>query len=518
MERARLLSLNGLFGCSRRAFMAAGLAALAAVCSAPRAEAYLLFQPAACPPGEKWDISSPVKVRLLAESFFDYLDKRGTPQTLADLVRIEADIRAVIALYNAVPGSGLRLELHSGIGGDRNLEDVNHDNLGPQTIVIGFTDEVSDSSDSAEAFEQADQRPGQTCTRDRAHISFRKTYVDSKGVTRPFNWIFGPPDTLDGDPRGFVTAAQPTISKSEAVSFLGILTHEMGHALGLRHPESDYAVMAQAFKTWFRGPDHVLMTGLLPDDIAGLRALYRVSDDRTHVDVSVTNSWVKTAAEQAGQCPAEQAALDAAADALADATSGGPVGDPKVDLAALFEAVSTARIELSACQEGKNAVQVDNCKVSSRADGWVGKLDGLILCGTNDSGSTYPPVSTRVCPGAQIQTRYTVNNHSMFRDTLAKVEMWLSKDEHLDVGSRPDRPLQSADIRETTVLAGQSKNNGQVFRLPAAAIDGTEYRVFVRAVPFDTVTGASLWHEDAEQWNNAVMVRSRITVDSGACQ
>ncbi len=118
---------------------------------ATSASAYQLYKTGSCDTGLKWSTSSPVKVRLLADSYFDFLDKRNAPSSLKDLVRIDSDIRAVIALYNSIPGNSLTLELDSGIGGDNNLQDPAVDNFGTQTIVIGFTDEVAGNS-AAEAW------------------------------------------------------------------------------------------------------------------------------------------------------------------------------------------------------------------------------------------------------------------------------------------------------------------------------------------------------------------------------
>ena len=57
----------------------------------------------------------------------------------------------------------------------------------------------------------------------------------------------------------------------------------------------------------------------------------------------------------------------------------------------------------------------------------------------------------------------------------------------------------------------------KVFRLPDAADDGRSYRVFVRVIPHDPATGKSLWRQEADKWDNAIMLRKSITVASGAC-
>ena len=188
------------------------------------------------------------------------------------------------------------------------------ENYGTQTIVIGFTDGVAASSATAEAWAHGDPKDG--CTRTRAHIPFRKDY----------NWIFGPPDTTAVDGRSFYTAAQPSkVGSSSPRTFLGILTHEMGHAVGLAHPDNNYAVMAQSFRTWFRGANHILRTRLLPDDTAGILALYGKTGVSKPLDISVTTSWYKSAEAQFNTCTTQIANVNAAARAVSEAT-GVPIG------------------------------------------------------------------------------------------------------------------------------------------------------------------------------------------------
>jgi hypothetical protein len=480
---------------------AAGIAGLATPASA-----YNLFDEASCKPGQKWDTSRPVKVRLLADSVTGYLAQRGG--TLVDAARLDRDVKAVIDLYNSIPGSGLVLEQDVGITGDSELDSPTKDNFGDQTIVIGFTSTPA-SSASAEAYTNFDPNDG--CTRTRAHIAFRKT--DSSKSPKLYDWVFGPPDTTDIDGRSFSTGDQPRLPGGTApITFLGVLTHEMGHAVGLQHPLDDYAVMAQNFRTWFREKDHTLGTRLLPDDTAGIRALYDVPSAHIPLDISVTNSWYKSAdAQIPTQCKAKIDAVDAASLAFSQA-SGLPT---KADL---YIALQDAKDALRVCEDGLNAMQVDNCQVSSRADEWnPDKTSGVdTYCGVKTS-SAYPKVSQKVCPGKQIQVRYTLNNHTNLRDVLVKSEVWFSSDLKLDVRDGIDQ--QSPDIHEHTIKAASSENKGDVFRLPANAIPGPggKLYVFVRAVPYDAQTGASLWDSDVAQWNNAIMVRHFITVDSAVC-
>jgi hypothetical protein len=363
---------NGL-----RAIWRAGMVLMAAsamVSISSPASAYVLQQTSNCSPGQKWDTSRPVKVRLLGDSALDYLNTRGGGSTLTDLVRLDADLKAVIALYNAIPGSSLVLELESGISGDSDLGTPSAENYGSQTIVIGFTNRQLAGSPSAEAW--MSPNPADGCMRTRAHISFRKT----------FNWIVGPPDSNDADGRACYSAAQPKkIGSSSPRTFLGILTHEMGHAVGLSHPDNSYAVLAQNFRTWFRGPNHILRTRLLRDDTAGILALYPEPGVSKPLDISATATWYKSAAQQFQSCTTQNAKVDAAAAALAKAT-GLPIDADfpadaifKGEHADLFQALEDAQEALRACQDGKNAAQLVYCKVSSRGDKWAEPPSGRLV-------------------------------------------------------------------------------------------------------------------------------------------
>lgn len=488
-------------GACGHALLALGLVALGLGLAQPSA-AYRLDGTASCPSGKKWDISTPVGVKLLSDSFTDYVLTRNLPGGLTKLAQAIEDIEAVIEVFNAIPGSGLRLVHAGGITGDRNLEEPDDDVYEAQTIVIGFTDLRRKGTPTAEAWAARESAEG--CIYSRRHLMFRKD----------FDWTFGPPETTDVHGRSFGEGTDP-------ISFRAILTHELGHALGLNHPQDDYAVMAQNFVTWLRGPGHLLRTQLLPDDIAGLLALYGTGAIRTHLDVSVTNSWVKTAAQKA-QCDSEEAAIRALdqqitqQQAILEHLQGAGRQAALAQLVRIEASLSDAQQALESCRDRGGASQVQNCKVSSRGDSWAGLTVGPMLCGVNRAnGSSYPPVGRSVCPGGQLQLRYTLNSHGRFRDALVKSEVWLSRDTTLNL--RQGRHRKSPDVREFTLRAGTSATLGQVFRLPADAVDGETYWVFVRAVPHDPETGRSLWTSDADRWNNAIMLRSSITVSTEAC-
>ncbi|MBM3770955.1 MAG: matrixin family metalloprotease [Acidimicrobiia bacterium] len=487
------------------------IAAAAALASVPIPASAYVLQTSACSTGQKWNTSSPVKVRLLGDSVLDYLNTRGGGSSLADLVRLDADIKAVIALFNAIPGSSLELVLESGITGDSDLGAPGSENYGGQTIVVGFTSTGAGTS-GPEAW--MSPNPADGCTRTRAHISFRKD----------FNWIFGPPDSNDVDGRAFYTAAQPNkIGSALPRTFGGILTHEMGHAVGLAHPDDSYAVMAQNFRTWFRGPNHILKTRLLPDDTAGILALYLKAGVPRPLDVSATATWYKSAEQQFDTCTTQIAQVDAAARAVSQAT-GLPIGADfpaenifKGEFADLFQALATAQDALRACEDAKNAMQLAYCKVSSRGDSWADRVKGdTVFCAVNTAGTSYPRVSQKVCPSGDIQLRYSLNNHTSLKDVLVKSQVWFSKDKQLNVRDGSD--TQSPDIRQFTVKAADCATIGNNFRLPGSISSGETLYVFVRAITYDVKTGANLFDNDIEPWNNATMMRHSITVDSSVCR
>jgi hypothetical protein len=281
----------------------------------------------------------------------------------------------------------------------------------------------------------------------------------------------------------------------------------------------------------------VLHTQLLPDDTAAILALYGGSNDRVPLDVSVTNTWYQSDADQfASACSAQSAAVNKATDALSAASGislarmvptnssgGGSQTTNQSGNGDLVQALTDASLALQACKDGLNAMQIKHCLVSSRADDWVNLVKhsrGAVvtaLCGVNADPSTFPAVSNKVCPGKQVQLRYTLNNHTKLREVLVKAEVWFSSDMTLNTTDGND--VQSADVRESTLPAANSKPVGNVFRLPAkvpADAKGQTY-VFVRAVPYDSQSNASLLDTESDQMNNAVMTPDVVKVDTSGC-
>ncbi len=79
----------------------------------------------------------------------------------------------------------------------------------------------------------------------------------------------------DGDEFTFLTDALPT-SVDAAFPFLLIMTHEIGHALGLAHSDmtpAEQAVMDAGIQMFF---DDALAADLMGDDIAGIQSIYGV--------------------------------------------------------------------------------------------------------------------------------------------------------------------------------------------------------------------------------------------------
>jgi len=414
-------------------------AAAIAIGSQP-ASAYKLYTGDDCANGKKWDTSTPVQVKLLYDSFIAYEDGKGINDfstRTKDLLNLLNDVNLVIDEYNSAYGIDIKLELGTSITGDDNLDDS--DDFGDHTIVIGFTDAPKDN-------------PAWTPTTDDGNCGYLQKHLY---LRKSDTWNFGVPAdlTVDGKYSG------------GAYFFRAILLHEMGHALGLNHPETGYAVMDHGTKVWTRGKDDTLQVELLPDDIAGLRALYGNGGPR-EFDISVTNTWYLPETEYPDEAAAHQ---------------------------------------------------IKMCTVSSRGDDYFTptgtKETGF--CGVNlEKGSTYPTVSNHVCPGKDLQIRYALNNRSD-QTVITEEQVWLSLDDDLEVnGAAMD--IKLTETRSWTLVPG-SASIGRHYTVDASTPEG-EYRVYVRVVPYDAATGASLWPSDTNQWNNSTRVPGTIVVDSAVCQ
>jgi hypothetical protein len=475
-----------------------------------RSAAYNLFNESICSPGAKWDTAKPVKVRLLVDSFVDYWQQKKLDNPAAGLVDLVEDIEAVIAEYNAISGIDLVLEADTHLFDDDNLDPYAIDDFENQTIVIGFTD--ADATDPA----WASHHPNDVCTYTESHIYFRKFRAEEKDN----RWVLGAPTTTDVNGKDL----------PDGISFRALLLHEMGHAVGLAHPETGYAVMDHGTKAWTRGPKDMPQMELLPDDIKGLRALYG-NGGANNFDVSLTNTWYLSAEERTqfnAKHNIRHTGCDSIEDALVDlrakrqdvldalpSLQGPGLQFALESLENIDTDIAGEEDNLWECRYRENeAAQIQNCKVSSRGDAYAPREDEVVYCGVNLTPSAFDEVGTLVCPGHHLQLRYTINNKS---DQTLDIEeqVWLSVDAALEVsGAAAD--LKSPDTRQWRIDPEDSVSIGRVFRVPATAPDGN-YRVYARAVPYSTATGLSLWSQDEDQWNNSILVRSWIVVNAAVC-
>ena len=410
------------------------LVLLLSMAAAP-AWGYRLTHTDSCSPGAAWATGSTVKVRVLDDSFWAYADQQGltNEQANSDHWAMEGDILAVIDEYNRVPGSKLTLEYAGEIYGDQDLGDTGLDDYADHRIVVGFTRYIDEPAVTPSDVDG--------CTIKESHVRLHKSE----------RWLFG--EVSD-------TGVDGKYPEDGKISFRAILLHEMGHAVGLAHPTTTYAVMDHGTKAWTRGKDESGQMELLPDDIWGVRDLYG-SNAPMPWDVSVTNTYF----------------LD------------------------------------SSNWDDNVAHQVRNCKVSSRGDRYADPADGAILCGLDDPGSTYPDISNKICPGDQLQLRYTINNKSD-NAILTKEQVWLSTNLDLEVsGDAID--IKSPDERELAMTGSHSSSVGRVFRVPSTTPKGSYY-VYVRVVP-QSPFGDDWWSRDIDQWNNSIRVAGTIDVDSAYC-
>ena len=412
--------------------------------------AYRLFRKAnngdSCSPGQKWGTKKTVKVRYLYDSFQHHMALNGID--VADLsywqnyAAMLQDIEAVVDEYNSVKGIDLELELvDSGILGDTDLEPS--DEYNKHSIIIGFTSDYATSSSTAPAWMKA--AADDDCTFSRVHLYFAKYFNNAAQTVR--TWDFGIPDVhgIDYWEEGKVWGSD--------LSFRAILLHEMGHALGLRHPTNKYAVMNHGTKTWMTGEDHA-HTELLPDDINGLRALYG-NTDAGNSDISLSNTTYLPASEY---------------------------------------------------EDDDAAHQEKNCLVSSRADNWTA-IGNAGYCATRLTvGSSYQSVGNQICPGEQVQVRYTINNKRDEQITTYE-QLWFSTDSSLDIFT--DR--LSSTTRQTNVAANKSKLMSRIFTAPETLAPG-EYHVISYVSPYHPTSGTSLIGSEESIFNNYIPLRGTIEV------
>jgi hypothetical protein len=141
----------------------------------------------------------------------------------------------------------------------------------------------------------------------------------------------------------------------------------------------------------------------------------------------------------------------------------------------------------------------------------VDTLSGKVSC-----GGAVGKDASKVCPGGQVQLRYATNNNTNQRDVLIKAEAWFTAGTTLNVSD--GSASRSPDVLQFTLPAASSTLRSDVFKLPTSAKSGDTLHVFVRAIPYDTVTGNLLWDSDVDQWNNSDMVSGTVTVDTTVCR
>jgi hypothetical protein len=167
------------------------------------------------------------------------------------------------------------------------------------TIHVGFSGSLADGVGGSTVHGPV----GANCTYNEAQITlpdFDSTVksVDSNGtVLATWNlWNLGTPGT------GYYDAS--IADSSNALYLRPIYLHELLHALGLHHVGDEFAMLNYGTKAWAnRSPE--LMMAPLPDDIAGLRALYPWPT--TRYEVAVLNNWYTAASDP--RTPAADARL-----------------------------------------------------------------------------------------------------------------------------------------------------------------------------------------------------------------
>ena len=185
------------------------------------ASASLFQEVGSCKPGGRGISGTRSKFTYSTTSVSECCKKLNPPAaTLGG--RLDGDIDAVIKLYNSIPGSRLVLERDTGITGDSEPGGDRQGRFGRRRGGVGFTDDKPTDSPDAEAWTDP-AAPNDGCTKTRGTISScARTSTGSSGRPTAPIWTR----------LGSVPLAPGPKDESDTLrTFLGILTHEMGHAL-----------------------------------------------------------------------------------------------------------------------------------------------------------------------------------------------------------------------------------------------------------------------------------------------
>jgi hypothetical protein len=318
---------------------AVAVATLGVLASTP-AHAYKTYKPVDCTPGRSWDDSTPVQIRIHGGS--------ATAVVGANEAAMRTDVQYVIDQFNGVAGVSLDLVAGADTGGTYDDDVYNV----PGAVQIGFYAAghvEDDEEEGAPAWAELDN--ADPCDINQVNLTFSYNT----------NWGYGTPEDNGSSTPWMNGRTLPT----GGLLFRIILMHELGHALGLSHPDDEYAMMDHGEKTWTGGASEY-QAEYLPDDRAGFRALYP-DPIWGEVDVAITNTWH---------------------------------GHPNIADAA--------------------AQQLPNCMPARMGGIWVDKED-------SDFCAPWFRQANVICPGESIQVRYTLNNQGTANRDVDE-HLWFSED------------------------------------------------------------------------------------------
>lgn len=219
--------------------------------------------------------------------------------------------------------------------------------------------------------------------------------------------------------------------------FRAIYLHELLHALGLNHSQTEYSHTNYTRPPWRRAVADEMMQPL-PDDVAALRYLYPDNTPFGQVDFFLTNSWPNFSEDATPDEPDEY----------------------------ITPALQTCRV--NGGHEGYDRWEdADGC--GPDADG-VPDFDCYQQCGGRDDDPGMPVI---VCPGEEVYTSVTVNNVGTL-DLDLEMRALFSADDVLDFTD-----TLSPTIQHKQVDATESRNAKRTYEVPDVP-DG-EYRVIVAA-------------------------------------